>query len=295
VKTYKKLLLYVVVALAAAAILSPWVFAAWNSFAASRRHRADFEQIFGGVFIAAGAALVLASPSLLRWRLLSEAGLASKDRRNIFYGFILAVASMAVLGFVMYLAGSLTPGLSDPIYSIVRASGKALLTALVVGFLEELFFRGILFRGLLKDYGPAIAFAGANLFYSVSHFFKPPEDFALSGIDPSAGFRFIALCLAPFLDPPMILPGVIGLFVIGVVLSYALVRTDSLYLSIGLHAGWVFGIKTLSLYGYFTREDLGWAFGAKPKLVSGVVTWIGILLVGAVVHLMTRRRNSRSS
>jgi uncharacterized protein len=290
VKTYKKLLLFVIIALGAAAILSPWIFFFWNSHVASPRHRPVFEQIFGGVFIAAGLVLVLASPSLLRWRFLSEAGFVAKHRRSIFYGFILAVASMAILGFIMDLSGALTPGLSDPMPAMIRASVKALVTALMVGFLEELFFRGILFRGLLKDSGVAFAFLGANLIYALSHFFKPPEDFAAAGIDPLAGLRFLGLCLTPFLDPPRILPGLIGLFIIGVVLSYALLRTDSLYLSIGLHAGWVFGIKVLPLFGGFSREDLGWAFGAKPKIVSGVVTWVGIALVGVIVHFMTRKR-----
>jgi hypothetical protein len=290
VKSYKKFLLFVLAALAAAALFSPWIFQLWNAYAAS--HRAEFEQIFSGVFIFTGVALLLASPSLLRPRLLRDAGLLGNDRRHFFYGFILAVASMALLAVVMCFAGALAPGLSDPLYAIVRSSTKALITALLVGFLEEIFFRGLLFRGLLEDCGAAAAFIGANLLYAASHFFKAPEHFVPAGMDPLAGFRFLVLCLAPYVDVATTIPGLIGLFIIGVVLSYALLRSGSLYLSIGLHAGWVFAIKTLSLYGDFTREGLGWAFGAKPKLVSGVVTWVGILLVGVVVHWMTRRRSS---
>src|SRR5262249_40177642 len=283
VKLYKKLLFFVLVALAAAAILTPWVFSLWNSFVQARRHRAEFEQIFAGVFIFSGVALLLASPSLLRPRLLRGAGLGEKDQGDFFSGFVLAVASMALLAVVMYVAGALTPGLSDPVYAIVRASAKALMTALTVAFLEEIFFRGILFKGLMEDYGAAVAFIGANLLYAASHFFKPPEEFMPGVFDPLAGFRFLFLCLAPYLDTATTVPGLIGLFVIGLVLSYALLRSGSLSLPIGLHAGWVFAIKTMSLYGDFTREGLGWLFGGKPKLVSGVVTWVGILLVGAVV------------
>jgi membrane protease YdiL (CAAX protease family) len=290
VKPYKKLLLFVLAALAAAAILSPWVFSLWNSFVEARRHRAEFEQIFSGIFIFSGVALLLASPSLLRPRLLHDAGLGEKDRRDLFSGFVLAVASMALLAVVMYFAGALTPGLSDPLYSMVRSSVKALMTALSVALLEEIFFRGILFKGLMEDYGAAVAFIGANLLYAASHFFKPPEEFMPGGFDPLGGFRFVVLCLAPYLDTATTVPGLIGLFIIGLVLTYALLRTGALYLPIGLHAGWVFAIKTLSLYGDFTREGLGWLFGGKPKLVSGVVTWVGILLVGAVVGMMTRRR-----
>jgi membrane protease YdiL (CAAX protease family) len=290
VKPYKKLLLFLLTALAVAAILSPWVFSLWNAFVEARRHRAAFEQIFSGIFIFSGVALLLASPSLLRPRLLHDAGLGEKDRRDLFSGFVLAVASMALLAVVIYFAGALTPGLSDPLYSMVRSSAKALMTALIVALFEEIFFRGILFKGLMEDYGAAVAFVGANLLFAASHFFKPPEEFMPGGFDPLDGFRFLVLCLAPYLDTVTTVPGLIGLFIIGLVLSDALLRTGALYLPIGLHAGWVFAIKTLSLYGDFTREGLGWLFGAKPKLVSGVVTWAGILLVGAVVRMMTRRR-----
>ena len=35
---------------------------------------------------------------------------------------------------------------------------KAILTGFTVGFLEEIFFRGIIFRGLLEDWKPLPAF-----------------------------------------------------------------------------------------------------------------------------------------
>ena len=86
-------------------------------------------------------------------------------------------------------------------------------------------------------------------------------------------------------------PGLLGLFLIGAVLCYAFERTGTLYVSIGLHAGWIFSLKTLRVFGDFRRDDLGWMFGATdPKIVSGVVTWVGIVLVGIAVGLITRQR-----
>ncbi|HEX9443394.1 MAG TPA: CPBP family intramembrane glutamic endopeptidase [Candidatus Binatia bacterium] len=188
-KNYKKLLLFVLIALAAAAFLSPWVFALWTSvFAARGRHGVRFEQIFAGVFIAIGSVLILTAPSLLRLDFLRDAGLGARGRGNILFGFLLAVASMAALGVVMWLSGSLDPQVNDPLPALLRASGKALFTALLVGFFEELFFRGALFKGLLEDAGRAPAFFAANLFYAASHFIKPPEDFAPGGLDPWRAF-----------------------------------------------------------------------------------------------------------
>jgi membrane protease YdiL (CAAX protease family) len=93
----------------------------------------------------------------------------------------------------------------------------------------------------------------------------------------------------PFFEPATILPGLIGLFLIGVVLSYALVRTGNLYLSIGIHAGWIIGLKTIRVFGDYNRQDLGWLFGvADPKIVSGVAAWIGVVLVGVAIAGLTR-------
>lgn len=287
-KTYRRLLLYPIVALAVAAILGPWVAALWSRLADSQP---EFEQIFGGVFIAAATLLILSSPSLLRIEFLREAGLGSfkQGLPDFLRGFAIAVASMAVLGLLMSLAGIFTPGFFHSLYDSLQWSGKALLSALAVGFFEELFFRGILFRGLLEDTRRATAFVAANLFYAAVHFPKPPEKFEVGGLDPLAGIRFLQQTLQPFLNPVEILPGLVGLFIIGLVLSYAFFRTRALYLSIGLHAGWVFALKTMRVYGEFERGDLGWVFGSTdPKIVSGVVTWIGIALVGVVVHFMTR-------
>ncbi|HEY3305118.1 MAG TPA: CPBP family intramembrane glutamic endopeptidase [Candidatus Binatia bacterium] len=287
-KNYQKLLLFLFIALAVAAVISPWVAVLWNSVFDTQP---EFAEIFGPVFIATASALILSTRSLLRRQFLTEAGLGPLQRGylDLLRGFAVAVASMAVLGLLMSLAGIFTPGFFHAFQDSLRWSVKALMTALMVGFLEELFFRGMLFKGLLEDTRRTTAFAAANLFYAAVHFPKPPEKFSVSGLDPLAGVRFLGESLQPFLNPAEILPGLIGLFIISLVLSYAFFRTRALYLSIGLHAGWVFALKTMRVYGEFQRGDLGWAFGSTdPKIVSGVVTWIGILAVGVVVHFLTR-------
>jgi membrane protease YdiL (CAAX protease family) len=190
----------------------------------------------------------------------------------------------------MSIEGTFTPYLRLSLPAGLERVLKALLAAVVAGFLEEIFFRGILLKGLLEDWKPAIALFVVSLFYSAIHFVKPETKVFLEGIDPWAGIRHLLTIFQPFLDPIDLLPGLLGLFFIGIALGYALIRSGSLYLSIGLHAGWIFGLKTLRVYGDFRREDLGWLFGSTdPKLVSGVATWIGIAMVALVIHRMTRR------
>jgi membrane protease YdiL (CAAX protease family) len=170
-------------------------------------------------------------------------------------------------------------------------SFSALLSGVFAGSLEEIFFRGILFKGLLQNGKLFRAFVVSSLFYSALHFVKPGEAYFVDGFEPLAGFRHLLYTFTPFSEPLDILPGMFGLFLLGVVLSYAFFRTGNLYLSIGLHAGWIFGLKSVRVFGDYTREDLGWLFGSTdPKIVSGIATWIGIIGVLLMVHWLTRNR-----
>ncbi len=296
-KSYQRLLIFVLLVLALTAVASPWAATAWDLMsgaqAMAREDRIPFSRIFDRFFMISGVLLFFAYRPLLKIESPSQLGLTPRTRavHDIAIGLCLALGSMLVLGFIMSLAEVYKPFFRLSLSESLVQCAKALLTAFTVGFLEEIFFRGIIFRGLLEDWKPLPAFVVANLFYSALHFVKPAKEYFLSGIDPWAGFRHLFSTFAPFLEPAQIAPGIIGLFLIGIVLSYAFVRTGTLYLSIGLHAGWIISIKTVRVFGDYTRENLGWLFGSTdPKIVSGVMTWAGVILVGVAVHWITRKR-----
>jgi membrane protease YdiL (CAAX protease family) len=296
-KSYQRLLIFVLLVLALTALISPWAAIAWDLIsganAAALEDRISFSRIFNRFFMVSGVLLFFACRSLLKIDSLSQLGLSPRTRAasDVAIGLCLALGSMFVLGFIMSVAGVYEVFFRLSLGESVEQCMQALLTAFTVGFLEEIFFRGIIFRGLLEDWKPLSAFLVANLFYSALHFVKPGEQYFLSGVDPWAGFRHLFSTFAPFLEPAEIAPGMIGLLLIGIVLSYAFLRTGTLYLSIGLHAGWIISIKTVRVFGDYQRESLGWLFGSTdPKIVSGVVTWAGIILVGVAVHWITRNR-----
>lgn len=288
-KSYQRIFLFLLLVLLLTVIISPWAAFFLDSLMESRP---SFAHIFGRLFMVLGVALFFLCRPLLKIESLSQLGLrpARPWHCDFAQGALTAVASVIIVGMLMSVLDVFTPFFRLSTSIALERSAKALLTALTVGVLEEIFFRGVIFKGLLEDLKPAAAFALSSLFYSAIHFIKPAEEFSPAGIDPWAGARYLAGAFKPFLDPAL-LPGLLGLFLIGIVLSYAFFRTGSLYLSMGLHAGWVFGLKTIRVYGDFRREDLGWLFGSsEPKLVSGVAVWIVIVAVGAAVHWMTRKR-----
>jgi membrane protease YdiL (CAAX protease family) len=297
-KSHQRLLIFLLLVLALTCIVSPWMAVGADWVAANwpsvQSERYPFSRIFNRAFMFSGIILFFFCRRFLRFGKMSELGLPRQPTAgaDVLIGWCLAVASVIALGCAMSMADVFTPhfrlSLSD---SVGRCVG-ALFAGLFVGLLEEIFFRGILFKGLLEYEAPMRAFILGNVFYSAIHFVRPGERYFVDSFDPLAGFRHLVSTFAPFLDPLSLMPGLFGLFLIGVVLSYAYTRTDSLYLAIGLHAGWVFGLKTIRVFGDYTRQDLGWLFGSSdPKIVSGVATWIGVILVGVVIHMLTRERS----
>jgi membrane protease YdiL (CAAX protease family) len=296
-KSYQRLLVFVLLVLGLTALVSPWAAAAWDLISPTEilapHDRIPFSRIFNRFFMISGILLFFVCRSLLKIESPAQLGLVPKTQaaHDIIAGLVLALGSMLALGWIMSLADVYQPFFRLSLSESVEQCVKAILAGFTVGVLEEIFFRGIIFRGLLEDWKPLPAFLLANLFYSALHFVKPGERYFLSGIEPWAGFRHLFSTFAPFFEPAEIAPGLIGLCLIGIVLSYAFARTGTLYLSIGLHAGWVIAIKTIRVFGDYRGEDLGWVFGSSdPKIVSGVVTWAGIILVGLAVHWLTRNR-----
>lgn len=295
-ESHQRWLIFLLLALALTCVISPWfaLGADWaqSQWPAAFDDRRPFSRVFNRAFMISGfIVFFFCRRYLMSGELKALLAVDRRDAsRDLLIGWGLAVSSMVALLAVMAAADVYAPFFRLSPGESVSRFFSAVSAALFAGFLEEIFFRGMLFRGLLKDGRVFRAYFLANVFYSAIHFVKPGERYFLDGIDPLAGFKHLLMTFAPFLEPLEILPGILGLFLIGVVLSFALARTGNLYLAIGLHIGWVLSLKMVRVFGDFTREELGWAFGSgDPKIISGVATWIAVLLVGLAVHRLTRR------
>jgi uncharacterized protein len=293
---HQRLLIFLLSVLALTSILSPWfaLGADWFADRLPGLERYPFSRIFNRTFMIAGIILFFFCRRLLKIGKLSELGLVSlrQGGSDLLRGWIVAVASIAALLSAMSAAQVFEPYFRLSFSRSLSRCFSALVSGVFTGFFEEIFFRGILFKGLLQDGRLFRAFSLSSLFYSALHFVRPGEAYFLDRFDPLAGFRHLFYTFAPFLEPlTILLPGMFGLFLLGTALSYAFLRTGNLYLAIGLHAGWIFSLKSMRVFGDYTRDDLGWLFGSTdPKIVSGVATWIGIVSVLLLVHWLTRNR-----
>ena len=293
--THQSLLIFLVIVLALTGLLSPW-FAIGTDWVVARLpgvERFPFSGIFNRTFMFSGIVLFFLCRPLLRIGNLAELGFVSLRRGggDLLRGWSLAVGSLAALLLAMSVAQVFEPYFRLSLSRSLSRTLSALLSGVFTGSLEEIFFRGILFKGMLQHGRLTRAVVLSNLFYSALHFVKPGEPYFVDGFDPLAGFRHLIYTFTPFSEPLNILPGMFGLFLLGIVLSYAFLRTGNLYLSIGLHAGWIFGLQSMRVFGDFRRDDLGWLFGSThPKIVSGVAAWIGFISVLLLVHSITRNR-----
>jgi uncharacterized protein len=295
VKTYQRLFIVALLALAMTILLSPWAAAAWSDFVAHsnwQSHQFSFSRIFSRVFMISGISLFIIFRRFLKLGSLENLGLKPlvNTCRDISLGVLLSLGSLVGLVVVMSLMDIFTAFFRLSVSKSLIRCGSALLTAVTVGTVEEIFFRGIFFKGLREDLGRFRGYLYAAIFFAAIHFVRPTHDAV--EINGLTGIRYLIDSFHAFLDPVALLPGFIGLFSIGLILCHAYERTGKLYLSIGLHAGWIFGLKTIRVFGDFARQDLGWIFGSTdPKIVSGVATWIGVVFVGLIIHALTQRRS----
>ncbi len=151
---------------------------------------------------------------------------------------------------------------------------KALSAALIIGFIEEFFFRGVIFYSLnqkmaLNRFASIMV---TSLFYSLAHFVDYKSPFI--GPDPTFfdSLRLIAAPLESLRHFKEIAPEILGLFIFGMILNGVLLTTGSLYGPIGLHAGCVFFLKLDGLFiNFLSPKNIFWG---SSKGYDGILSWI---------------------
>ena len=104
-----------------------------------------------------------------------------------------------------------------------------------------------------------------------------------------SGFVQLAGMVRGFLELGQLVLGFLNLTLAGVILGLAYQRSGSLYFSIGLHAGWIFWLKS---YGFMTRElpaTHPWLWGSS-KLIDG---WGALAVLGVTLGFVARHHFKR--
>ncbi len=163
---------------------------------------------------------------------------------------------------------------------------KDLSAALLIGLIEEFFFRGVIYSHLkTRFHWPAAAAVGVtSIFYSLIHFISDRSPFI--GPEPrfADSLKLIAAPFSSLANVPEYWAAAVGLFIFGVALNVALIRTGSLFPAMGIHAGAVFFIKSDSLFVDFLNRK-PFLFGTE-KQYDGVLGWLFLMLLSALLLWM---------
>ena len=242
----------------------------------------DFEEFFHRALLL--GALLFLWPFLrwLRIKGLHDLGLVRNRAwgRDVAIGFLISAIPILGCGVFLVALGNYT---MRP-HVAWDAVAAVALTAAIVPLIEETFFRGLFLGVLLRDNRPLTAALLSSAIFSIVHFLKAPDQTTTSVVWTS-GFVSLAHSLDQFTEPMLVLAGWTTLFLIGVILAHARLRTRSLWLPIGLHAGWIFASSVFNKIAH--REIVALPWLGKSLLVGIVplcVCFVSWVLLGAFLR-----------
>ena len=190
-------------------------------------------------------------------QVLKSYGLLNTRQNGFEFAIGLAIGTLLTFSLfaVQGLFGFVSWQNSD---NLPRIIAEGLLSALGVGFFEELIFRGWLLDELQRDYSDRVSLWANSLLFALSHFIKP-----------------VAAMLRSWPQFP-------GLLLLGLILvGGKRISQNRLGLSIGFHTGIVWGYYIINV-GQLVRYS-----GSVPDWVTGVngnplAGAIGLLFLGTL-------------
>ncbi len=294
-----KILLYLVLTIVLGALLAPWLFnfgkyivrqewfadgPAPLAYLHGALERSPFSRYFKrAVMIVAFIGLIplIRSLHFRGWKDLQihKNPCAAMD---VAAGSLLAAAFLLFMGAAFLYMGFFVPE-DEAQWDVIP---KILATAITVAIIEEIFFRGAILGVCLRKMPVFLATILTSAIYALLHFLNPPRlELGVADVHWSTGFEMLKLVFSDFLDWQKVAAEFLTLFVIGLVLAVTRLRTRSLWLPIGLHAGWVFGYQ---LYNENTDDSSTieqWFPWVGEDLKVGLIPLIVITVTGALASL----------
>jgi membrane protease YdiL (CAAX protease family) len=242
------------------------------------------------------------------WSLrLPEAAIAANEgqplKRNhrgpgqLCFGFLVASSGLLLLGLALVSAevfvwrsSSLPNGATFPPINGWKVVRSAMGPAVVVSIIEEIVFRGVLLGLFMRAMRAWPAILSVSLLFAFVHFLQPRSGVVVPDPEsPTAGLWLIGQIFMRFTQPLDLIAGFATLTAVGAVLAYARWRTASLWLPVGLHAGWIFGI---AVFKAITWVAPGVSPAAKflvgSTLREGLIPLVVVVLTGVAVHGFTK-------
>src|SRR5436309_4528791 len=286
----RSLLIYAGVVFLGGALLAPWLSWGVQSLAA---HLPGFQKLADHPFHRYVNRSLLALALIGLWPLLRSIGVSAcrdvglvkpaDQGRKLSCGFAIGFASLGGVAVVVLMAGAREVNIDVSAGRWVEKVSGAALTAAVVSVLEEILCRGAIFGALRKTFRWPTALVISSAIYALVHFLGKPQSPA--EMNWASGLELLPTMLRGFVDFGQVVPGFFNLTLAGALLALGYQRTGNLFFSIGLHAGWIFWLRS---YGLLTREAAGAnaSFWGTSRLIDG---WLALVVLSLALWLLSSR------
>jgi uncharacterized protein len=295
-KEIGKIILFLFASVLLGALLAPPLFwgGQWLATAhgMTRLGEFGFEKYFDRSVLVAALALLWPAVRSLRVRSWNELGLQPDARRwrHLGAGFFASFIIMLLLGGVL-LWLKVCKMKSDPQWDgLWQIAGSAV----VVSVLEEALFRGVILGLLRRTLYDGMAVVLSSGLYAIVHFLKPQENAVSDGaVLWWSGFVALKGVFWQFGEPVLLLAGFMTLFLVGWVLALATLRTRSLWMAIGLHAGWILGTMGFSkVTRRAMKHTLPWI---GENISVGIVAIVCVCITWLIVWIILRNEDAKSA
>ena len=232
----------------------------------------------GGQFI-----ILLSFYPLLKWLGLSwsDFGLKRRFFGQWLIGFLLgsAMLGLHMTALVMLDVRVIALGKFNP-HDLMIILGKSLAIGFGVALLEESIFRGALLSIILRLSNPAMAIVVSAFYYALLHFIGSKWTTESGYIGWDTGFRIALDGFAHLRE--VAVDSFLGLFVAGLLLgSLRVILPMSLGLCMGIHAGWVFIIKSAKSVSFPNFDSPLLYLVSHYDLIIGYLSaaWLSVFLI----------------
>jgi uncharacterized protein len=207
----------------------------------------------------------------------------------------LAIGELCGLALMLPLTGlllgldirELKPGFDGHWPSLIAGG---IVSGLTVAFIEETFFRGVLFTAISRTSGAAAAVIAPSLLYASLHFLGgklrvPPDQ-----VSWVHGFEVLSKLFERYAQPLTFADSFVALAMLGVLLAIVRLRTGAIAACIGLHAA---GVAFIAVLREATLVNPNAEHVELVGSYDGVIGWAALIwftvIVSAFVVLARRR------
>ncbi len=207
--------------------------------------------------------------------------------RQFAVGLIAGVATMLPVTLTMLVLGVRTPVPDLSATLLQHALLVGLGSGLVVGLAEESLFRGLIQGAVLRESRqPLLAIVLVAVLFAAMHFLAD-KAIANESVTPTSGLLLLTTVADSWRSPAAIADGFAALLAVGLLTGLVTWWTGSIGLSAGLHAGWVWMMRSTLITTQFD------AHGPRAWLIyhrHGYVGWLSFAWTLVLLGLLLSNR-----